>query len=322
MIKDIPKDKLLELYRNLLTSRLVANKLFEIFSTGTSGMVWLHRAEGEEAIVTGICANLRKDDFIKTATSRTRPLLFQKGVSLRDMFASECCRNLEIVNGHNTFYDNENGVAPFSGTLGEDVPVITGIALGHKLKGTDAVAVCIQGDGGSSRGAVHEAMVVAAAWKLPIVFVTENNQYGMGTAKSKVYAIKDLSDRAKAYGFPGVTIDGNDIIEVYEVSKRYIDRARSGGGPALIVAETYRLHAHYEGDPQIYRPKGEAEEWWKLDPLPRYTKTLMDMGILTRDEAARIEKQAKAEINEAATAALALPFWTREDHLKTAVAEI
>ncbi|MDD5083230.1 MAG: thiamine pyrophosphate-dependent enzyme, partial [Dehalococcoidales bacterium] len=92
--------------------------------------------------------------------------------------------------------------------------------------------------------------------------------------------------------------------------------------PALIVAETYRLHAHYEGDPQIYRPKGEAEEWWKLDPLPRYTKTLMDMGILTRDEAARIEKQAKAEINEAATAALALPFWTREDHLKTAVAEI
>ena len=319
MITDIPKEKLLELYRNLLTARLLANKLYEVYSTGSSGMVWLHRAEGEEAIMVGICANLRKDDYIKSATSRTRPLMFAKGIPLRDVFASECCRNISKVGGHNSFFDLEHGVALFTGTLGEDVPVITGMALAEKLKKTDSVSICLQGDGGASRGAVHESMVVAAAWKLPIVFVIENNQYGMGTAKSKVYAIQDLSDRAKAYGFPGVTIDGNDIIEVYEVSKEYIARARSGGGPGLIVAETYRLHGHMEGDPQIYRPKGEAEEWWKKDPLPRYAKRLMDMGILTQDDAARLEKEIKAEVDEAARAALQVPRWTKEDYLKTAV---
>lgn len=319
MIEDIPKEKLLELYRNLLTARLVANKLYDLFTTRSSGMVWLHRAEGEEAIAVAICANLRKNDFIKSATSRTRPLLFAKGVPLRDVFASECCRNIVKAGGHNSFFDLDNGVVPFSGTLGEDVPIITGIALAKKLEKTDEVAVCIQGDGGANRGAVHESMVVAAAWKLPIVFVIENNQYGMGTSRAKSYAIRDISDRAKAYGFPGVTVDGNDIIEIYEVSKEYIDRARSGGGPSLIVAETYRLHSHYVGDPQIYRPKGEAEEWWKKDPLPRYQKRLMDMGILTEEHAERLEKEIRDEVEEAARAALDIPWWTKEDYLKTVV---
>ncbi|MDD5082853.1 MAG: thiamine pyrophosphate-dependent dehydrogenase E1 component subunit alpha [Dehalococcoidales bacterium] len=259
---------------------------------------------------------------MKPATSRTRPLMLLKGVPLRDVFASECLRDLSKVKGHNSFYDIENGVAPFTGTIGEDVPIITGIALARKLKGSDAVAVCIQGDGGSSRGAVHESMVVAAAWKLPIIFVIEDNQYALGTPKSKTYAIQDLSDRAKGYGFPGVSVDGNDVVEVYEVSKRYIDRARDGGGPALIAAETYRFHGHNIGDAQPYRPKGEAEEWWKLDPLPRYTKALMDIGVLTRKEADKMERELKTEIDEAAAAALALPWPTKENYIKTAVAEL
>jgi len=162
-------------------------------------------------------------------------------------------------------------------------------------------------------------MAVAAAWKLPIVFMIQNNQYGMGTAKSKSTPVADLSLRAAGYGFPGASVDGNDITAVYEVVTEYVDRARNGGGPGLIVAETYRLYGHQVGDTQIYRPKGESEEWWKKDPLPRYQKKLMDMGILTGEMVDKIDADARAEIEEASKLAMAAPFISYEDHIKTAL---
>jgi pyruvate dehydrogenase E1 component alpha subunit len=321
MTEDISNDKLLELYRNLLTARLVGGKLFEMYTAGDSGIYGFHRGDGEEAIPVGICANLRKDDYIKV-TTRTRFCLFAKGISLRDVIATECHRDLAKVGGHNIFFDFDYGIIPYSGTLGEDVPITTGAALAEKLKKSDRVAVAIFGDATGNRGSIHESMAVAAVWKLPIVFVIQNNQYGMGTSVRKSYAIKDLSDRAKAYGFSGITIDGNDIVEVYEVSKEYIERARRGGGSGLIVAETYRLFGHYVGDNQRYRPKGEADEWWKNDPLPRYTKRLIDMGLITEDYIDKLDKELKAEINKAAEAALAVPHITQQDYLKNAIAEL
>jgi len=158
-------------------------------------------------------------------------------------------------------------------------------------------------------------MVIAAAWDLPIVYLLQNNQYGEGASRRDVYKIQDLADRAKAYGFPGVTVDGNDVIEVYEVFKEYIERARSGGGPGLIVAETYRLSGHFEGDTQTYRPKGEIEEWWKKDPLPRYTKRLMDMDILTQEYVTELDKKIKAELDEADKVAASLPGWDYDDYI-------
>jgi len=321
MIENIPKEKLLELYRNLLAARLVGGKLLEMYTAGGSGIHGLHRGDGEEAIPVGICANLRKDDYIKV-TTRTRFCLFAKGISLRDLIASECHRDLAEVGGHNIFFDFDYGIIPYSGTLGEDVPIATGAALAEKLKKSDRVAVAIFGDATGNRGSIHESMAVAAAWKLPIVFVIQNNQYGMGTSVRKSYMIKDLSDRAKAYGFPGITVDGNNIIEVYEVSKEYIERARRGGGSGLIVAETYRLFGHHMGDDQRYRPKGEADEWWKKDPLSRYTKRLMDMGILTEGYIDKLENELKVEIDKAAEAAVAMPQVTKQDYLKTAIAEL
>ena len=321
MIGSIPEERALELYRHLVTARLVGDKLLEMSQNRVATIPWIHQGTGEEAIPIGICANLRKDDYLKV-TTRTRVCLFAKGLSLRDVLATECTRDLPKVGGHYGYFDMDYGLICYSGTLGEDVPVCVGAALAAKLKKTDQVAVAIFGDGTANRGSIHESMVAAAALKLPIVFVIENNQYAQGTPAQYSYAIKDLADRAKAYGFPGVTVDGNDIVEVYEVSKEYIDRARAGGGPGLIAAETYRLGGHTPQDRQSYRPKGEVEEWWKKDPLPRFQKRLMEAGILTEGDVVRLDEEIGAEVDAAAEAAQQVPFPEMEDYVKTAVAEL
>ena len=241
---------------------------------------------------------------------------------MRDSIASECGRDLPKVGGHQTYVSPELGVIGKSGVLGEDGPMYLGAALSAMIRKSGQVTVYTCGDGTANRAPIHECMVVAAAWKLPIVFMIQNNQYGEGTSVKKVYAIDDLSDRAKAYGFPGQSVDGNDVIATYEVVKEYVDRARSGGGPGLIVFETYRLRGHSEGDPQVYRPKGEVEEWWKKDPLPRYQKRLMEMGVLTEEDVSKLEAEIKAELEEATEAALKIPTRSLEDQLKSAVDEL
>ena len=316
---EIEEEKLLDMYRNLVRARYLGEKIYEVYSAGGSNMVGLHRAIGEEAIPVAVCAVLKKDDYYKPSGVRMHPYLFCKeGFTMRDGIASECGRDLPKVGGHITYIAPELGVIGKSGILGEDGPMYVGAALSAKLRQSGQVVVFTCGDGTANRAPIHESMVVAAALNLPIVFMIQDNQYGMGTAKEKVYAIKDLSERAKGYGFPGVTVDGNDVIAVYETVKEYVDKARSGGGPALVVAETYRLYGHYVGDPQIYRPKGEAEEWWKKDPLPRYQKKLLDMGVITEDDVNRINTEARAEVDEAGKAALEVPSITYEEHIKSA----
>jgi pyruvate dehydrogenase E1 component alpha subunit len=318
---EIPKEKLMEMYRNLVTARRLDEKLYEMFSTGASGMPWLHRGTGEEAIPIATCASLRKDDFFMPEY-RTTFCGFAKGLTLVDSIAGECFKDLERVGGHSTFFAPEYGLLGVSETLGEDVAIYVGAALSANLRKTDQVSVCIFGDGAANRGPVHEAMAVAAVWKLPIVFIIQNNQYAEGTAVNKAYAINDLSDRAKAYGFPGQTVDGNDIMATYVVVKDYIDRARNGDGPGLVVAETYRLRGHFEGDPQIYRPKGEVEAWRKKDPLPRFQKKLIEMGLISEEDANNIDRKIRAAVDEAGQAALAVPSRSYEDYIKGAIAEL
>jgi len=315
---EIPREKLLEMYRNLVRARFLSEKLYEVFTTEGSMMQGLHRGLGEEAIPVAVCANLRKGDYYKPSGVRMHPYLFcREGFTMRDSIASECGRDLPKVGGHQTYVSPELGVIGKSGILGEDAPMYVGAALSSTIRKSGQITVYTCGDGTANRAPIHESMAVAAAWKLPIVFMIENNQYGMGTSVKKSYAIEDLSDRAKGYGFPGQTVDGNDVIALYEVVKEYVERARSGDGPGLIVADTYRLDAHNVGDPQIYRSKGEAEEWWKKDPLPRYQKSLMDMGILTDEDIKRTDAEAKAEADKAGEDALATPFISYEDYIKS-----
>jgi TPP-dependent pyruvate/acetoin dehydrogenase alpha subunit len=318
----IADEKLLEMYRNLLTARRLGERLYEIYSAGGSGMPWIHRGIGEEAMPIAICANLRKDDYLKL-TFRMDYCLFAKGLSLMEVIASECMRDCsQLGRPRSPYFDPEFGLLAHTGAGGEEIPIYTGSAVSIMLRKTDQVCVCVVGDGFASRGPVHESMVMAASWNLPIVFMIQNNQYGMGTSVKKVYKIEDLADRAKAYGFPGETVDGNDVIATYEAVKKYVDRARNGGGPSLVVGETYRLSGHYEGDPQIYRPKDEVSEWWKKDPLPRYQKKLMEMGILKEKDVTALEAKIKVDIEAAVKAALALPFASYENHIKTAIDEL
>ena len=153
-------------------------------------------------------------------------------------------------------------------------------------------------------------MVVAAAWNLPIIFVIQNNKYGHGTSVKTSYNIDDLSVRGAGYGFPHEWVDGNDMLAMYLVAKKHVDRCRAGGGASVIAADTWRLRGHFEGDPQIYRAKGEVEEWWKKEPLVRYQRQLMDLGVLTEADVERVEAEAKADIQAALDEADALPART------------
>jgi len=288
------KEILLKLYRELITARRGEQRMFEIsgprvFPTG-------HRGVGEEAIPIAICNNLTDTDCFHP-NFRTAFCLFTKpGFTLTDVIGMFLGKIYELI----PFYAPQYGTIGSSGTLGEPAVMYLGTAVANTIQKTGDVTVFVQGDGASNRAPTHEAMAVAAAWQLPIVFVIQNNQYGMGTSVEKSYNIKDLSLRGVGYGFPSEQVDGNDMIDMYQVAKKHIDNARKGGGPSLIAANTYRFRAHYEGDAQIYRPKGEQEEWQKTkDPLPRYQNQLMELGILTQADVDRIEKEVDAEIEDA-----------------------
>ena len=319
---EISKEKLLEMYRTLVRARHLSEKLVDVMTDENSYMQGLHRAIGEEAIPVAVCAVLRKDDYYKPSGVRMHPYLFCKeGFTIVDGIASECGRDLEKVGGHNTYISPELGLIGKSGIVGEDGPMYLGSALSAMIRKTGQVTVFTIGDGGSNRGPIHESMAMAACLNLPMVFMIQNNQWAMGHPAAVSLRAKDVSDRAKGYGFPGVTVDGNDVIAMYEAVKEYVDRARSGGGPGLIVANTFRLEGHMIGDgyDKLYRPKGQHEEYRKKDPLPRYQKKLLDMGVITDEDVKRINAEAKAEVDEAAKAAIALPFITYESCLETAI---
>ena len=187
--------------------------------------------------------------------------------------------------------------------------------------------MCTFGEGTASKGSIHEAMVIAASWKLPIVFVLQNNQYCGGTRYSKVYRFDDLADRARGYGIPGRSVDGNDAIATCEVVREFVERARSGGGPGLIVAETYRLSPYFERAPgevviERYRPDGELEEARANDPIPRFRKTLAEMGVLTDEDIERIDAEVDDEIARAMSDGRQRPRVDYEQYIQYAVAEL
>jgi TPP-dependent pyruvate/acetoin dehydrogenase alpha subunit len=310
---------LLKLYQDLLTARRVEAELYSRQGNLAGSGGGAHRGPGEEAIPIAICNNLTETDCIHP-NFRTFFCLFTKpGFSLVDVVAT----SMGKVGKKNVWFTPENGALGSSGTLGEPSVRYVGAAVAATIKHTKDIVVFIQGDGASNRAPTHEAMAVAAAWNLPIIFVIQNNRYGMGTSVEKSYNIEDLSVRGAGYGFPHERVDGNDMIAMYQVAKKHIGRTRNGGGPSLIAADTYRLRPHYEGDPQIYRPKGEVDEWWKKEPLSRYQKQLMDLGILTEKDVERIEEEVKADIQAAFKGIEELPGGVDYDTFeKTAIAEL
>jgi pyruvate dehydrogenase E1 component alpha subunit len=311
---EIPKEKLLEMYRKLVTCRKVDDKLYELNTTGIfSG--WLHLGAGQEAMPVAVGSILRKDDYLKPG--RGEHCAVAKGVPLKSIFASMMAKKQQTEKPESGVYAPEYGLLGISGSLGEDVPIYVGAALSSKQLGIDLVTVCFFGEGTANRGPVHEAMNLAAIWKLPIVFICENNQYAISMHVSRAFAIADIADRAAGYGMPGVVVDGNDVIACYEVAYDAIKRAREGGGPSFIEDKTYRLRGHWEGDPERYRPKEEIEEWRKKEPLKRYRERLLKLGILTAEDVERYDAEITAEIEEAVKYAESLPRPSLEELTET-----
>ena len=208
------------------------------------------------------------------------------------------------------------GILGANGIVGGGIPMATGAALASQYLKNGRVTVCFFGDGASNEGCFHESLNLASLWKLPVVYVCENNLYAETTPQIDHQPIKDIAQRATAYNMPGVIVDGNDVLAVYEEGHKAIDRAMTGGGPTLIECKTYRHRGHWEGDPEVYRTKEEVKEWKKKDPLKTYRKYLLENDIAQIEEISFAERKIEGEIKNAIKYAQASPLPKPESALE------
>ena len=310
------KDFLLNLYKTMVRIRnfeLMAEKLFlegELLG-------FIHLYIGEESIATGVITNLRKDDFI-TSTHRGHGHMIAKGADVNRMMAELYGRTTGYCKGKGGsmhIADFSIGVLGANGVVGGSLPIAVGAGLGIKMKKTDQIAVAFFGDGASNTGAFHESLNFASIYKLPIIFVVENNKFASTVRTKDTTSVENISDRAVGYGMPGTTIDGNDVISVYETAKEIIKRARESGGPCLLEVKTYRIKGHFVGDPELYRDKKEVEEFWLSEPIKKFEKRLMEEKLLNELEKKKIWEDAQKEIKEAVKFAKESPMPSGEDAL-------
>ncbi|MDQ3804693.1 MAG: thiamine pyrophosphate-dependent dehydrogenase E1 component subunit alpha [Acidobacteriota bacterium] len=292
-------EQMLELYRYLQLTRLVEERLVNLYrQTKVVGGVF--RSLGQEATAVGTCYALAPQDFIAPLI-RDLGAVLVKGIRPREIFAQYMAKAWGPSEGRDLnihFGDLSKGfIGPIS-HLGDMIPVMTGIALGARMRKSDAVAVAYIGDGGMSTGAFHEGLNFAAVQRLPLVVVAEHNFYAYSTPTRLQTAVANLADKAAGYGIPGYVVDGNDVVACYEVMRRAAEFARGGGGAVLIEAKTYRRKGHAEHDDQRYLPPGELEAWEKRDPLDRYHRHLLSKGVATPARLDEITASVKREIEE------------------------
>ena len=310
---EIPKEKLVRMYELMFKIRSFEEKVAYLnrYTDELHGQIMT--CEGSEAVYVGVCMNLRKDDYV-LGSHRSNGQLIAKGGDVKKMMAEIYGKETGYCKGRGgqMHYQAPNiGFVTASGVVGDQIPIATGVGLSIKLRGTDQVCVCFFSDGASNTGAFHEGINMAALWKLPVIFVIDNNQYAVSTHVSISTPIENLADRAVAYGIPGVIVDGMDVIEVYKAAKEAVERARRGEGPTLIECKTYRLAGQSALDPGYgiaYRSKEEIEYWWKKCPVKRFRNKLLEMGVLTEEEIKEIEERVKKEIEEAVEFARKSPY--------------
>jgi pyruvate dehydrogenase E1 component alpha subunit len=295
---ELTKERLVEMYRRMLRIRFFEETVVELAATGAFPGA-AHTSIGQEATVVGTCLAVRDDDYM-AGTHRSHGHPIGKGADLKGL-AAELLGKVTGVNrgkgGSMHFADFNVGSVGETSIVGSGIPVAAGAALGAKLLGTDRVALCFFGDGASNEGAFHEGLNLAAVWDLPAIFVCENNQYAVSSAAANTVAVKDIADRAKAYDIPGVVVDGQDPIAVYEAVSAAVERARAGDGPSLIEAKTYRFREHAEGMPSmVYRTDDELAQWRKRDPIPSFRAQLLGQDLLSETEVTALEAEVQAEV--------------------------
>lgn len=303
-VRGIPREILLEMYRTMVTIRTFETKEAQVYRQGLQdGFVHLYL--GEEAIATGVCAVLRKDDYI-TSTHRGHGHLIARGGDVKKMMAELFGRETGYCKGKGGslhIADFDLGMLGANGIVGGGIPIATGAGLSAKKRKTDQVTACFFGDGATNQGTFHESLNMASIWKLPVIYVCENNGYGVTTSIYKVSNVADdLSVRAKAYGIPGIKIDGNDVLEVYSTAAEAVAKARRGEGPTFMVCTTCRHSGHYEGEMESapsYRTESEMDECKKRDPIPRYRRYLISEEGIPEKELDEIDDEVSDQIEEA-----------------------
>ncbi len=303
---------MLDLYKKMVEIRLFEERIQDLYARGlVPGSVHLYI--GQEAIATGVCANLRKEDYI-TSTHRGHGHLIAKGADLKLMMAELFGKKTGYCKGKGGsmhIADPERGILGSNGIAGGGIPLAVGAGLSIKMRGTDQVAVCFFGDGASNNGTFHESLNFASVHRLPVIFVCENNLYGISVSQKQHQAIQDISIRSIAYHMPGVTIDGNDVLIVYQTAKKAIEQARTGKGPTLIECKTYRWRGHYEGDPnqgRRYRSLEEIQAWMRKCPIKGFEKKLIGQKILNKEKIKQVREEIGKKIDEAVEFARQSPF--------------
>lgn len=294
-------EQLKEIYETMWNIRFFDEKVDQLFAKGVIHGT-THLAVGQESTAAGSGAVLRKTDWI-TATHRGHGQTIAKGTNINAMMAELFGRTTGTNKGKGGsmhIADLDTGNLGANGIVGGGFPIATGAGLTEKMNKTDTVSLAYAGDGSTNEGSFHEAVNLAAIWDLPVIFFIENNQYAMSGPFKKMMRVERLSERAKAYGIEGVTIDGNDLIEVINTTHAAVAKARRGEGPTLIEAMTYRWKGHSKSDAKKYRTKEEEEDWRKnRDPIRLAKERFIEAGIFTEEEAEEIRLRSKQRIEDA-----------------------
>ena len=319
-MNEIGKQELLDSYRVMRTIREFEERVHVEMATGEiPGFVHLYA--GEEAIAAGVCAHLNENDWI-SSTHRGHGHAIAKGCDVKGMMAELYGRKDGLCHGKGGsmhIADFEQGMLGANGIVGGGPPLVCGVGLSAKVRGTKQVGVSFLGDGASNQGTFLESLNLAAVWKLPCIFVVENNGYAEATSSRYHHAVDDVAKRADGFGMPGVVVDGYDFFAVHEAAGEAVKRARAGGGPSLVECKVTRYYGHFEGDQQTYRAPNEAEEARATrDCLDQFTRRVVSAGLVAPAELAEIDGEARALIGEAVTAAKASP-WPGEADLTTDV---
>ena len=308
LLKELPTEKLAWMLQKMCEIRYFEEKAEDLYIRGQVHGT-MHLSIGMEAGSVGSIATLRPEDLI-IHHHRGHGHTIAKGADLTIMMAEFLGKETGYCRGRGGsmhIADIPGGNLGATGVVGGGIPTAVGIALALQMHRSDQILLSYFGDGATNEGEFHESLNMASTWKLPVVFICDNNQYGMSMHVTKVMNIDKISTRAMSYGIPGITVDGNDVLAVYEAVLEADERARSGQGPSLIDCLSYRWRGHSKSDRNLYRTAQEIDEWKHKCPIRRFKKVLVDGAVMTDDEVEAIDQAAKAAIDRAAEEALTFP---------------
>lgn len=308
LVQTLPRAKLEWMLQKMCETRYFEEKAEELY---TRGLVHgtMHLSIGMEASPIGSIAALEPDDLIVNH-HRGHGHTIAKGADITKMMGEFLGKEPGYCRGRGGsmhIVDMAHGNMGATGVVGSGIPIAAGVALALQMKQSPQVLLCFFGDGATNEGAFHEALNLASIWHLPVVFICDNNHYGMSMPYRQSMNIPNISLRAGSYGMPGVTVDGNSVLAVYQTVKECVDRARAGNGPALVENLTYRWRGHSKSDRNLYRTMQEIEEWMQRCPIKRFKQLLIGSAILSASEIEAIDRQAKATIDQAAEQAVQMP---------------